>query len=63
MAQKQAKSGKYIPSTVGSFEKQSGLKLHSANSKMHLATYMKRSGMPGIAKAIRTVEKELAKTK
>jgi len=52
---------KYSAITVGSFEKEYGLKLvNIRNSRMHLATHMKNNGLPHMAKLLKAVEKILA---
>jgi|GEM_PF-6489422 len=63
MAQDKTQSKKaWRAATVGSFQKESGIKLN-ADPKQRLTTYMRKSGMPGMARALRAAEKELAKSR
>lgn len=44
---------------VSSIEKEYGLKLKRTKPNMNLSTYMEKSGLPEMARVLRTVEKEI----
>jgi len=55
-AQKQTSLGMRKVTSVGSVEKEYNLKLKASKSNMNLSTYMEKSGLPQMARLLRTVE-------
>jgi hypothetical protein len=47
------------PTSVKSVEKEYGVNLKASRSNMNLSTYMEKSGLPEMARLLRTVEKDI----